>query len=76
MASHTPMTSTTYMVPLDHFTGTASNVVTVSDQLLVGSHTIIHFQLASSTMVPQATHVFIESEVITEAPIGTPIPLR
>ena len=41
MESHTPVNSTTYTVPLDHFTGTSSNVVIVLDQLLVGSHTIL-----------------------------------
>jgi hypothetical protein len=76
MASHTPVTSTSYTVPLDHFTGTTSNVVTVSHQLLVGSHTILPLQLANSTMVPQATHVSFGSAVITQAPIGTPLLLR
>jgi hypothetical protein len=41
MESHTLVTSTTYTVPLDHFTGMTSNVVIVSDQLLVGSHTML-----------------------------------
>jgi hypothetical protein len=60
MSSHTPITSTSYTVPLDHFTGTTSNVVTVSDQLLVGSHTILPLQLTSSTTVPQVTHVSVQ----------------
>jgi hypothetical protein len=76
MASHTHVTSTTYTVPLDHFIGTSSNVVTVSDQLLVGSHTILPLQLANSTMVPQATLVSVGSTIITQDPIGTPLPLR
>jgi hypothetical protein len=37
MESHMLVTSTTYTIPLDNFTGTTSNVVTVSEQLLVGS---------------------------------------
>jgi hypothetical protein len=37
MASQMPETSVTYTIPLDHFTGTTSNVVTVLDQLLVFS---------------------------------------
>jgi hypothetical protein len=41
MASQTPVMSTTYIVPLDHFTGMTSNVGTVVDQLLVGSHSIL-----------------------------------
>jgi hypothetical protein len=69
------VTSTTYKVPLDHFIGTTSNVVIVLDQLLVGSHTILPLQLTSSTMVPKDTHVFAESEVITQDPIGKPLPL-
>jgi hypothetical protein len=65
MASHTPMTSTAYTVPLDHFIGTTVNVVIVSDQLLVGSHTILPLQLTSSTLVSQDTHVYAGSAVIT-----------
>jgi hypothetical protein len=76
MASHMHVTSTAYIVPLDNFTGMTSNVVIVSDQLLVGSHIILSLQLASSTMVLEVTHVFVESAVITQAPIGTPLPLR
>jgi len=76
MVSHMHVTSTSYMVPLDHFTGTASNFVTFLDQLLVDSHTILPLQLASSTMVPQATHVSTRSVVITQAHIRTPLPLR
>jgi hypothetical protein len=41
MSSHTLMNSTDYTIPLDHFTGTTNNVVMISIQLLVGSHTII-----------------------------------
>jgi hypothetical protein len=41
MESHTPTTSIAYTIPLDHFTGMTSNFVTVSDQSLVGSHTIL-----------------------------------
>jgi hypothetical protein len=52
MESHTPVTSTAYIVPLNHFTGTTIIFFIVLDQLLVGSHTILPLQLASSTMVP------------------------
>jgi hypothetical protein len=76
MASHMHVNSTAYTIPLDHFTRTTSNVVTVSDQLLVGSHTILPLQLSSSTMVPQATPVSVGSAIITQDPIGTPLPLR
>jgi hypothetical protein len=76
MASQMPETFVTYTVPLDHFTGTTSNVTTVSDQLLVGSHSILPLQMAHSTMVPQATTVSTGNVVITQAPIGTPLPLR
>jgi hypothetical protein len=41
MASQVPETSVTYTVPLDHFTGTTSSVTTISDQLLIGSHSIL-----------------------------------
>jgi hypothetical protein len=76
MASQTPVTSTTYTIPLDHFIGTTNNVVTVSDQLLVGSHSILPLHLSNSTMVPKAMPVCVGNTVITQAPIGTPLPLR
>jgi hypothetical protein len=57
-SSHIPVTSTAYTVPLNHFTGTTSNVVMVSDPLLVGTHTILPLQLTSSTTVPQVTPCF------------------
>jgi hypothetical protein len=41
LASQMPMTSTAYTIPLDHFTDTTNNVVTVPDQLLIGSHSIL-----------------------------------
>jgi hypothetical protein len=41
LASQTPMTFAAYTVPLDHFTGTTSNVVTIPYQLLIGCHLII-----------------------------------
>jgi hypothetical protein len=41
MASHMTMNSTSYTIPLYHFTGTTSNVVTVLDQLFFGSHLIL-----------------------------------
>jgi hypothetical protein len=76
MASNTFVTSTAYTIYLDHFTSTTSNVFTVSDQLLVGSHTILSLHLTISTMVPQVTHVSAKSVVITQHPIGTPLPIR
>jgi hypothetical protein len=76
LASKTPMTSTSYTIPLDNFTGATSNVVTVPDQLLIGSHSILRLQIANSTMVPQAMIVSTRNVVITQAPIGTPLPLR
>ena len=71
-----PMTSTTYKLPLDHFTGTTSNVVMVSDQLLVGSHSILPLHLANSTMVPQAMPVSTGNTIINQDPMGKPLPLR
>jgi hypothetical protein len=76
MSSHTLLTSTVSTVPLDHFIGTTSNFVMVSYQLLDGSHTILPLQLTSSIAVPQVTHVYVESPVITQAPIGMPLPPR
>jgi hypothetical protein len=76
MASQMPETSVTYTVPLDHFTGTTSSVTTISDQLLVGSHSILPLQMAHSIMVPQATTFSTGNVVITQAPIGTPLPPR
>jgi hypothetical protein len=64
MASQIPMISTTDIVPLDHFTVTTSNFVTVSDQLLVGSHSILPLQLANSTMVPQAMPIYVRNAFI------------
>jgi hypothetical protein len=72
ISSHTPVTSTGYIIPLDHFIGMTSNVITVSDQLLVGSHIILPLQLTCSTVVQQVTHVSAGSSDITQAPIGTP----
>jgi hypothetical protein len=69
MASHTPVTSTAYTVPLDHFTGTTSNVVIVSDQLLVGSHTILPLQLTSSNLVPQVTLFLLEVNLSLKIPL-------
>jgi hypothetical protein len=75
MTSQIPKTSITYTVPLDHFTGTTSSVTTISDQLLVGSHLILPLQMAHS-MVPRATMVSTRNVVVTQAPIGTPLPSR
>jgi hypothetical protein len=76
MASQMLETSVTYTIPLDHFTSTTSNVVTVSDQLLVGSHSILPLHISHSTMVPQATTISTGNVVITQDPIGTPLLLR
>jgi hypothetical protein len=73
MSSHTPITSIAYIVPLDHFIGMTSNVVTGSDSLLVGTHTILPLQLTSSTTVPQVAPICTRSTLITQAPIGTPL---
>jgi len=48
----------------------------VSDSFLVGTHTILPLHLTISTLVPQVTPVSIGSAMSTEAPIGTPLPLR
>jgi hypothetical protein len=76
MASQMPETYVTYMVSLDHFTGTTNSVTTILDQLLVGSHLILPLQMAHSIMVPRATVVSTKNVVITQAPIGTPLPPR
>jgi len=76
MESQMPNTFLTYTVSLDHFNGTADNVTIVLDQLLVGSHPILSLQMAHSTMVPQATIVSTGNVVITQDPIGKPLPLR
>jgi hypothetical protein len=68
MALQVPETYVTYTVPLDNFTSMASNVTTVSDQLLVGSHSILSLQMAHSIMVPQAMTVSTGNLVITQAP--------
>jgi hypothetical protein len=69
-------TSVTYIVPLDNFASTTSSVTTVSDQLLIGSHSIPTLQMTHSTMVPQATTILTENVVISQALIGTPLPSR
>ena len=76
MESQMPNTFLTYTVSLDHFNGTADNVTIVLDQLLVGSHSILPLQMAHSTMVPQAMTVPTGNVVVTQDPIGTPLPLR
>jgi hypothetical protein len=76
MASHTPMTSTAYTVPLDHFTGMTNNVVIVSDQFWL---VLTQFFLFISLTLPWSHKLpmFLpESAVITQPPIGTPLPLR
>jgi hypothetical protein len=75
MESHTQVTLNSYIVPLYYFTSTTTNVVTILDQFLVGSHAILPHHLANSTMVPQPMHVFVGNVVITQPPIGTPLPL-
>jgi hypothetical protein len=69
-------TFVTYTIPLDHFTGMTSNVTIVSDQFLLGSHSILPLQMAHSTTVPQATTVSTRNVVITQSPIGTSFLLR
>jgi hypothetical protein len=76
MASQMLEMFVTYTVPLDHFTGTTSSVTVFLDQLLVGSHLILPLRMAHSIMVPQATRVSNGNVVVTQAPIGTPLPPR
>jgi hypothetical protein len=76
MSSQMPETSITYKAPLDHFNGTTSNVITISDQFLIGSHSIPTLQMAHSIMVPQDTMIPIGNVVISQASIGTPLPPR
>jgi hypothetical protein len=68
--------SVTYMLPLDHFTGTTSNVIIVLDQLLIGSHLIHTLHMAHATMVPQDTMIRTRNVVISQDPICTPLPPR
>jgi hypothetical protein len=68
--------SVTYTIPLDHFTDTTSNVTTISNHLLVGSHSILPLQMAHSTMVPRAKTISTGNVVVTQALIGMPLPLR
>jgi hypothetical protein len=74
MESQVPETYVTYTVPLYHFNGTTSSVATVSNQFLVGSHSILPLQMAHSIMVPQATMVSTRIVVVTQSQIGTPLP--
>jgi hypothetical protein len=76
IVSQVPETSVTYTVPLDHFTGTTSSVTIISDQILIGSHSIPTLQMAHSTMVLQATTIPTRNVVISQALIGTPLPSR
>jgi hypothetical protein len=76
MASQMPKTSVTYTKPLDHFTGTTSSVTVVSDQLLVGSHSILPLHIAHSIMVPRDTTIYAGNVVVTQAPFETPLPSR
>jgi hypothetical protein len=73
---HVIFTSTAYIIPINHFAGTTSNIVTVSDPLLVGTHTILPLQLTSSTTVPQVAPFSARILVTIQAPIGTPLPSR
>jgi hypothetical protein len=68
MVSQMPEMFVTYMVPLDHFSGTTSSVTAVSSQLLVGSHFILPLQMAHTIMVPQATTISIGNVVVTQDP--------
>jgi hypothetical protein len=76
MASQVPEMYVTYTIPLDHFTCTTNNVTTIPDQLLIGSHLIPTLQMAHSNMVPHATMIPNGNVVISQAPIGTPLPPR
>jgi hypothetical protein len=74
MESQVTETCVAYMVPLDHFTGTTNNVIIVSDQMLIGSHSIPTLEMAHYTMVTQATKIPTRNVVISQDPIGTTLP--
>jgi hypothetical protein len=73
---HIHVTSTSYTLPPNHFTGMTSNISMVSDPLLVGTHAILSSHFTSSTIVLQVTPFFVESSVTIKAPIGTPLSSR
>jgi hypothetical protein len=66
MAAQVPEVSVSYTVPLHHFTGTTSNVITIADQLLIGSHSNPTIQMMHSTIPASNVTSF-------QAPIGTPL---
>jgi len=74
MESQIPEAYVTYMVPLDHLTRMTSNFTAVSDQLFVGSRSILPLEMAHSTMVPHAMTISTRNVVINQDPIETPIP--
>jgi hypothetical protein len=74
--SQLPETSVTYMVPLDHFSGTTNNITVVPDTQSVGPRSTLSLQMAHSTMVPHATTIPTGNVVVNQAPIGTPLPSR
>jgi hypothetical protein len=73
MASQVPETSVSYTVPLNHFTGMTSNVITVADQLLIGSHSNPSIQMAHSTMVLHVATIPTGNVTPSQALIGTPL---
>jgi hypothetical protein len=73
---HVPFTSIAYTVPPNHFTGTTSNIATISNPLLVGTHTILPSKFTSSTLIPQVSPFSVGSLVTIQSPIGTPLSSR
>jgi hypothetical protein len=72
-------TSTTYTVPLDHFTGTIVSSITPSIGLTiqsVGPSSTVSLQKVHSTMVPHVATIPPGNVVVNQAPIGTPLSSR
>jgi hypothetical protein len=65
--------SISYMVPLNHFIGMTSNVITVADQLLIGSLSNPSIQMAHSTMVLHVATIPTRNLTPSQVSIGTPL---
>jgi hypothetical protein len=74
--SQLPETSVTYTIPLDHFSGTTSNITVIPDTQSVGPSSNFSLQMAHSTMVPHVTTIPTRNVVVNQAPIGTPLSSR
>jgi hypothetical protein len=71
--------SVIYTVPLDHFIGTTVSSITPSIGLnmqSVGQSFTILLQKTQSTMVPHIVTIPTSNIVVSQAPIGTPLPSR